>query len=141
LEASRTINTTSEDFATAITCTPSRKNPSATLLAHHQKPIFKQDANTAESTRMIRLRLNKLHRGISSAKALSNHVIDDSLICKYVKALHQLRVLCTYLPPTTFSFRSAFDDPGKIQKLNLGIIVVDDARNASQRRKLIRSSF
>jgi hypothetical protein len=90
---------------------------------------------------MIRLRINKLHRVIYSAKAVSTRVIDNSLICKNVKAFHQLTVPCTYLPPTTYSFKSAFNDSGKIEKLNLGIIVVDDARNASQRRKLIRSSF
>ena len=41
------------------------------------------------------------------------------------------------LSSSTFSFSGTFNDTGKIQKLDFGIIVVDDTRNAGQGGKFI----
>mmetsp|Transcript_25041 Transcript_25041/g.63042 ORF Transcript_25041/g.63042 Transcript_25041/m.63042 type:complete len:213 (+) Transcript_25041:615-1253(+) len=43
-----------------------------------------------------------------------------------------------HLPPAALARRRALDDSRQIQQLDLGVVVVDDARDARERRELVR---
>ena len=97
-EASRTISTRSDDFATAIT--------------------WKHPRHVSKKT---------IH--YFNADKRNQHI------------QKQLSISSIYLPTAPLAFRGSFNDTRKIEKLDFGIIVMNNSRNASKCCELIWCSF
>jgi hypothetical protein len=125
LVASSTISSRSADLHTAITCTTHRPDSTAHELQQQQQ----QQAPAAPQAVLQ----------VTHPASASGHDTSKGSLCTTTAAAKCTLAGAAHLPSSTLALCCPLNDTRQIQQLYLGVVVMDDTRDACQRGELIRS--